>query len=403
MTVPALGQGTERSARPGVRDIGLALALCVLDLTIFSSVEGSAAPWVYGLAIVGFVPLLWRRVAPIPVFFFVLFFALGATLGSADLRPTLALLVASYSVAASTDRKTSIALAALAIPTFVGIALLGELRQEGASPSASTLRAAGLLTAMLGTAPWVLGRWAKLSRRKVQAAEVAGKLAADDARLEERRQIALELHDIISHSVSVMVLQADGARAILKTDPGAVEEALDQISQVGRASVGELRRLLGFLSDGTLSVEDVGFQGLADLPKVIEEAERTGLHVHLEVTGRPPRVPASFERSVHRIVRETLANSRKHGGPGTDVRLSLFWSESVLVVTTTDNGAGQADDPTLSTGHGLAGLRERVRATDGRLDAGPAVDGKGFVVTATLPIPVIGASSPGQAPIRGGR
>jgi signal transduction histidine kinase len=403
MAVPVRGQESERSARPRVRDVGLVLVLCVLDLTIFSSVAPSAPLWVYALAIAGFVPLLWRRVAPIPVFFFVLFFALGATLGSTDLRPTLALLVASYSVAASTDRKTSIALAALAIPTFVGIALLGELRQEGASPSASALLAAGLLTAMLGTAPWVLGRWARVSRGKVQDAEVAGMHAADDARLEERRQIALELHDIISHSVSVMVLQADGARAVLRTDPGAVKEALDQISQVGRSSVGELRRLLGFLSDGSLSVEDVGFQGLADLPKVIEEAERTGLHVQLEVTGRPPPVPASFERSVHRIVRETLANSRKHGGPGTEVKVCLFWSESVLVVTTSDNGAGLADDPTLSTGYGLSGLRERVRATDGRLDAGPAADGKGFVVTATLPIPVIGASSPGQAPIGGGR
>jgi len=394
--VVAGGQKRAESARPRLRDVGLAVALCILDLTLFSSVSRSAPPWTFVVAVAGFVPLLWRKLAPIPVFFAVLFIALGAALGSADLRPTLALLVASYSVAAVADRRTALVLSGLAVPTFLGISMQRELSQRSSAYSIGTLLVLGLLATTLAVTPWALGRLAHAHRQTLRDVQLAGEEAAERARISERRDIALELHDIISHSVAVMVLQADGARAVLHADPKAVEPALDHIAHVGRSSMGELRRLLGVLADGTAASKSRGANGIAQLPDVVDEAKRDGLNVRLDTTGRPSPVPASFEASVHRIVKETLANSLKHGGPGTEVSVSLFWSDEVLILTTSDKGAGHPSDPTLSTGHGLAGLRERIRALNGRFEAGPAADGSGFIVTATLPVPTVLPNGPNQ-------
>ncbi|HEY5785972.1 MAG TPA: histidine kinase [Microlunatus sp.] len=352
---------------------------------VFASVPEGASPWIYVAAAVGFIPLLWRSSAPIPVFFAELFFALAAVSAFPDLRPTLGLLVASYTVAANANRKTSILLASLAIPAFLGMSLQYELQQHSEDPP-SVIVIIGVVTALLGTAPWIFGRLVRASRRKLRDVETAGRRAAERARVEERQQIALELHDIISHSVSVMVLQADGARAVLSNDPAAAGEALEHIAQVGRSSFGELRRLLGVLADGALDSSDVALRGLSDLPAVVEEAERSGLHVGFDVTGRAQPVPASFERTVHRIVKECLSNAYKHGGPGSHASVGLFWSEALLVVNVFSDGEGPGD-PELSTGHGLAGLRERVKTTEGRIEAGPAPGGHGYVVTATLPIP----------------
>ena len=391
-------RGWRQFSRPKLRDIGLAAALCLVDLVAFSSVSPSSAPATFVIAVAGYVPLAWRSIAPVPVFFAIWFLALGSALLLPELRPTLGLLVATYTVAARTDRRVSLALAVLAVISSMTIAIRTELQENPEDPSLSVVFGVAPLVGMLYFGSWALGRWARGSRQRIQDVEAAGQRAAEEARAEERRQIALELHDIISHSVTVMVLQADGARAVLHADPRSVNMALEHISRVGRSTVGELRRLLGILADGTFTVENGISSGLADLPAVIEEAELTGLKVRLENIGRPPQVPASFERSIHRFVTETLANSRKHGGPGTEVSIRLFWSDSLLVVTASDNGSGQRADATLSTGHGLAGLEERIKSLDGRLDAGAGPDGVGYVVTATLPIPTTDGTGPPTHP-----
>ena len=151
---------------------------------------------------------------------------------------------------------------------------------------------------------------------------------------------------------------------------------------------GELRRLLGVLVDGSIVPDaDYGARaGLDDLPALVDDARRAGLDVRLETNGHPHRLPESFERSVHRIVKECLTNTLKHAGPGTAVTVTLFWGETALVVGVVDDGR-PSHDRSLSTGHGLTALRERVQAMNGRLDTGPVDHGTGYAVTATLPLP----------------
>ena len=294
------------------------------------------------LAIAGFAPLAWRTIAPVQVFFCVWFVTLTSALAVPELRPVLGLLVATYTVASRSDRRTAILAAALAVPTGMVVAVRAELGQNPDLEKWSIIVSVGLIAGMLNLGPWVLGRWVQANRRRVANLELARQQADEQARLDERRQIALELHDIVSHSVQAMVYQADGARAQLHTDPAAADSALEHIAQVGRSSVGELRRLLGLLTDGTMTKTVGERSGLDDLKGHRGGREdRTASQFRSQRPSTP--VPASFESTVHRIVTETLANARKHGGPGTAVNLRLFWSDKVLVITTIDNGSGQTD------------------------------------------------------------
>ncbi|WP_420121367.1 sensor histidine kinase [Nakamurella sp.] len=373
---------------PPWSDIGLATVLFVVDTLVFSSItvvsQGGVPALLLSIGV--FAPLAWRTIAPVRVFFVVWFFTVSAALVVPELRPVLALLVATYTMSSRTDLRTSLLAPALAVPTGGVIAVSAELDQNPEMQAWTIAVSVGVLVGLLNLAPWLLGRWVYASRSAVAALELARQREAEQARVEERRQIALELHDIISHSVTVMVRQADGARAVLGGDPAAVANSLELIAKVGRDSIGELRRLLGVLTDGTLAPVASEAAGLADLTTVIDDAERDGLRVRLQVSGRQPPVPDSFERTVFRIVKEGLVNARKHGGHGNRVTVQMFWSDSVLVLTIADTGGQPDSDASLSTGNGLNGLRERVRASNGRLDAGPGPDG-GFAVTATLPIP----------------
>lgn len=404
MTAPTTTEVAQRwtlPRRPPAREIGFAAALCLVDLAIFSGVisgilSGEFDPVSILVAVLGFVPLAWRTLAPVPVFFAVWISTLATAVLFDGLRPTLGLIVALYSVASRSTLRTSVLAVVASVPTAVAVALKNEIPQNPPDDRVAVSLGVGLLVALLTVASWAFGRWVGASRRRLVDLEERRRRAADEARVEERRQIALELHDILSHSVSVMVLQADGARALLSSDSARADAALGRISQVGRESVGELRRLLGILVDGSIEhgAGRGGQPGLADIPQLVKEATETGLLVHVETSGHPPTaLPASFERSVYRIVKECLVNSGKHGGAGTSVTVRSFWGETVLIVEVVDDGGGKGD-PSLSTGHGLAGLRERVRALEGRLEAGPA--GTGFAVTTTLPIPpashVVGAA-----------
>jgi signal transduction histidine kinase len=377
-----------RWVRTPLRDIGLPAVLWLIDMVVVSDVP----PTLVGLgmaAVAGicYIPLVWRSVAPVPAFFGIFFLAFGAALLVPAVSPTAGLLVANYSVASRSDRKTAVGVCVLSVLAGAAIAVRSEVI---GNPQVTSPRVAAviiILTASLNLGPFVLGRWARRSRRRIEDLEVSRTRAAEEARVEERRLMAREVHDVLAHGLAVVVLQADGARAQLAENPGKVAEALKHISQVGRSSISELRLLMGVLADGAMAEVPSAQLGLADMPALMVEAERTGLAVTFEIQGRPHSVPASFERSVYRIVKESLANAMKHGGPGTEVEVTMLWADRVLILTTADNGAGHATDPSLSTGHGLPGLRERVRTLEGRLDAGASPDGSGFVVTATLPIP----------------
>ncbi len=387
----ALGHaGWPRIHLPRTRDVVAVATVAVVDLLLFS---GVVSPWrgiaVVAFGLLGFIPLLWRASVPIQVFCVICAFMVICTLWVPPLRPTLALLVALYTVTSRCRRRVSVVTLAVAVPLAAATSIRGELFQDPSASLTRTTLALGLFSLTLTLGAWALGLWAYTSRRRMQDLEASRAAAAAAARAEERRLIALELHDIVSHSVSVMVLQADGARAVLSVNPAQADSALEHIGEVGRESVAELRRLLGVLTDGTIApvVERQAQLGLTDIPAVLKQARRSGLSVSERSSGHPPALPQSFERSVHRIVKESLANSLKHSGPGTSVDIRFVWSRELLILEIADNGRGTSAHPELSSGYGLAGLRERASALDGRLEAGLAEDGAGYLVRATLPIP----------------
>ena len=201
----------------------------------------------------------------------------------------------------------------------------------------------------------------------------------------ERARIARELHDVVAHNVSVMVVQADGATYALDSDPEAARKALMAISQTGRTALVEMRRMLGVLR----STDDAGNYapqpGIEQLGDLLEQVRAAGLPVTLTVEGVPREMPTGLALAVYRIVQESLTNTRKHGGPNVKAAVSLLYTDDDLVLRIVDNGHGTAAAGD-GLGHGLVGMRERVAVFGGSLRAGEHVSG-GYAVEAVLPFP----------------
>ncbi|MDJ1131975.1 sensor histidine kinase [Streptomyces iconiensis] len=210
----------------------------------------------------------------------------------------------------------------------------------------------------------------------------------------ERARIARELHDVVAHNVSVMVVQADGAAYVLDTAPDQTRMALETISGTGRQALAEMRRLLGVLRtgdggkrEGGEYVPQPGVEQIADL---VEQVRGTGLTVAFKVEGTPQPLPSSVELTAYRIVQEALTNSRKHGGPEVGATVLLRYEPDELRVYAEDDGRGAQrelyeDGGTDGLGHGLIGMRERVGMVGGALEAGPRPGG-GFRIAAALPL-----------------
>ncbi|MFE6778738.1 sensor histidine kinase [Streptomyces sp. NPDC057702] len=227
-------------------------------------------------------------------------------------------------------------------------------------------------------------RAARLEREREAQAKVA--VAG------ERARIARELHDVVAHNVSVMVVQADGAAYVLDAAPEQAKQALETISGTGRQALAEMRRLLGVLrtGEGAEGGEYVPQPGVEQLTELVEQVRGAGLPVDFRVEGEPRPLDSGVELTAYRIVQEALTNTRKHGGQhaGATVRLTYADTELDLLIEDDGRGAGRelyeaggAD----GLGHGLIGMRERVGMVGGRLDAG-ARSGGGFRVSAVLPL-----------------
>jgi signal transduction histidine kinase len=228
-------------------------------------------------------------------------------------------------------------------------------------------------------------RAAQLERERDTNAQIAA--AA------ERARIARELHDVVAHNVSVMVVQADGAAYALDSDPGRTRAALAAISATGRQALAEMRALLGVLRRG----DEVGQAALAPLPglgqldELLDQARAAGLPVTFELSGLPRPVPAGTALTVYRIIQESLTNTRKHAGGMAVAKVELWYGESAVELKVSDNGVGAAA-PCDGAGHGLTGMAERAAMYGGSVQAAP-VPGGGFAVTATLPISPVAASA----------
>jgi signal transduction histidine kinase len=229
--------------------------------------------------------------------------------------------------------------------------------------------------------------------RQIQAETLAARaellereqeLRANAAVAEERARIARELHDLVAHNVSVMVVQAGAERHALREDQGSTREALSSIEQAGRQALAEARRLLGMLRRNGDAEGLEPQPSLAQLDVLVEQMERAGLPVKLNIDGEPAPLPAGVELCAYRIVQEGLTNALRHAGPArAEVRLS--YRPEAVDVQVRDDGRGTGASNGDGAGHGLIGMRERVALYGGRLHAGPR-DGGGFEVHAHLPL-----------------
>jgi len=200
---------------------------------------------------------------------------------------------------------------------------------------------------------------------------------------EQRLRIARELHDIVAHGMSVITVQAGYGALVIDDQPGEARAALEAIETTGRRTLVEMRHLLGALrTDDGVDLEPVpALDSADDLDTLLERTASAGVRVHLRVCGAARSLPAGAGLTAYRVVQESLTNVVKHASAAT-ARLTLDYRDDALVIEVTDPGVGCARPPRL--GHGLLGMRERVRLYGGTMEAGPLPDG-GFRVLARLP------------------
>ena len=244
---------------------------------------------------------------------------------------------------------------------------------------------------------WVLGRLTRIRRAYyVQLEDRAARLERErDAQAKiavaaERARIARELHDVVAHNVSVMIVQADGASFVMESSPDQAKAALATIASTGRQALEEMRRLLGLLRSADTAGEYVPQPGVEQLPELLEQVRNAGLPVAFSVEGEPRELPRGVELTAYRIVQEALTNARKHGGPLTTASVRIRFDDRGIGVLIEDDGRGASaalarDGGEDGFGHGLIGMRERVGMVGGTLDAGPRPDG-GFRIDARLPL-----------------
>jgi signal transduction histidine kinase len=252
-----------------------------------------------------------------------------------------------------------------------------------------------LFTAMFYLLCWTLAEF--IGARHAYDTEVAARLAvadydrerrAHDAVSFERTRIARELHDVVAHAVSVIIVQADGARYALRRDPDIAEQALTTIAGTGREALRELRRTVSLLRiEPTL--EQVPQHGTAGIAKLVEVMRSIGLAVELELTGELDSVPPEVSLGVHRVVQESLTNTLRHAGAHPKAWVRVLRGATDIVIEVTDSGGIPVHDPTGNAikggGMGLAGMRERIAVLGGTIETGRAPDGA-WRVYATIPL-----------------
>jgi signal transduction histidine kinase len=336
------------------------------------------------LALLASAPLLWRRARPLTV---LLVIALASSayeiLGYASVLPPMGVLVGLYTVAAHCDRSRSrLGLA------FVSVGLAVVLVSTDWEVTVGTV--AG--NVIIFVTVWLVGDNLQARRATVEALEERAERAeqtraaeAERAVAEERTRIARDLHDVVAHSMSVMVVQATAARRVLDREPGQAAAALDAIESTGREAMTEMRRLLGVLRDDRGEPAALAPQPSIDgLSGLVGQFVEAGLPATLELAGPVQELPAGVALSAYRIVQEALTNALKHAGPATKVEVTVRYRDDDVEVEVLDDGRGVAPAG-ADRGHGLLGMRERVDVCGGELRTGPRAGG-GFAVRARLPL-----------------
>jgi signal transduction histidine kinase len=383
-------------ARPLLADALLAGLLAAFSLVALvyanGDCDGACRPGgtaATGLILAQTLPLAWRRRHPLAVSLVTGLATAGYGLAP---YPDLAMpvpvggLVGMYSVAAWGSRRAALVAGGVAAAV---VAVVMSLPRTDADLVDAAFASLGLAGA------WVLGDRARVQR--ALAAELSDRAVrlereregeARRAVASERARIARELHDVVAHHVSMMVVQAEAGPLAVERDPARAAGAFAAIAATGRQALVELRRLLGVLRGDGQAASLAPQPGLDQVPSLVEQVARAGLEVELVVEGEKTPLPAGVELSAYRIVQEALTNAVRHAGPGR-ARVLVRYGERDLELTVRDEGGGggaaPAGGPPSRSGQGLVGMRERVSLFGGELHAGPGPDG-GFTVAARLPL-----------------
>jgi signal transduction histidine kinase len=412
------------------RDVGLVLLLVAASLLLGPSLLihnsddqkmisrfGSEAAWHAHVlwwwlaAVPAVLALLIHRRRPLPAFLLAAASASAHLLdpGMPQLPIDLAAVITLYTLASLTrSRRTGAVAFAVALAVLYGLCLATALGigQPGtghgkqaallASPWQSGLLLAALSSAavpalLLGVA-WAAGDNTRTRRQYLTTLE---QRAADLEREQnqraalavtaERARITRELHDVVAHGISVMVVQAQGAAAALQRHPDRTADALTTVIDTGRSSLAEMRRLLDIARQGHGAGPQLAPQpGIGALPGLIDQVRDTGMPVILLVEGAPVSLPAAVDLSAYRIVQEALTNIRKHAGPGATATVRVAFHTTQLEINVADDGRGPLAGVPAGEGNGLRGIAERIAALGGSLHAGPRTGG-GFAIHALLP------------------
>jgi signal transduction histidine kinase len=382
-----------RAADPRVFDALTALALAAFIVVQFAwgdqpGPESDAVNLIIG-PLLG-LTLIWRRSSPLTMMcaFAVVtvvnesldggIFSFPETEGADSGHPPFASLltavIAFYSLGAHAgDRQAPLGLA-IGVATFwVTVFISGQV--DFGSFFFSTTLAVG---------PWLFGRTIRARNLRLAAAEREQEQRARLAVGAERARMARELHDVVAHSVGVIVVQAEGARRVFDREPERAREALDSIERTARTALADMRRSLGVLrrEDDRVALEPQ--PGVDDLGALLERVRAGGLDVELAVEGTPVSLPQGIDLSAYRIVQEALTNVIKHAGEAHAL-VTVRYGDGELVLEVADDGPGPPADAVDGSGHGIVGMRERVEAHGGELHAGRGPTG-GFLVHASLPL-----------------
>ncbi|GAB3139969.1 sensor histidine kinase [Amycolatopsis stemonae] len=382
-------------AHPMAGDTVLAVLLGLIDMLLFVADQFAELPelppWYVAVPInIAMVaPLVFRRKSPLWSAYVVLVVSIVHATLMLGIGSAAGLAMSLYSVVVYAGRRQGL--------VFVGAVILSSAVQLALAPPDDELVIAIVFLAFGIALCWTLGEF--VGARRAYDVEVEARLhlleterdqATRIAVAEERGRIARELHDVVAHAVSVMVVQADGASYAIESNPELAQRALQTISETGRGALGELRRLLDVLrsddADGEPRVPQPDAHALAELA---ERMRTAGVPVELE-TDDLGDLPAGVSLGIYRIVQESLTNTLKHAGRGATAAVRVHRTGDLVEVVVSDDGAGRVPQLAgaarrLPGGNGLIGMRERAHVYGGTLDVGPAPGG-GWQVRAELPV-----------------
>lgn len=369
---------TLRADRPVDVLIAAALTAWTLLEALFVTGPGSM-PSRIAFALLVSVPLLWRRAAPLPVLALLagalVLRAVTADVPEFGTAPFPGMLVATFSCGAHVRRLAASA-ACMALPVSA-MAIAQTTDFWSTDPQVGDV----VILCFFVVAAWTAGRVLRSRSDQAERARAEAGERAREAVAAERARVARELHDVVAHSVSIVAVQAGAAEALLERDPAAAREHLAAVRRTAGEAMVEMRRLLGVLREDEAVYAPQ--PTLADLERLVGEARGAGVPVELVLEGERDDLPAAIDLAAYRIVQEALTNVRRHAGAAaTRVRVRRS-ARAVEVEVVNGPAVGAGEGP--GGGHGLVGMRERVRLYGGSLDAGPEPAG-GFAVRAHLPV-----------------